>query len=194
LALASKNPELVKNKQRAPTFQRRGSLNFTMGAIAAELAAITSIRQNLANGSTAGQIFLGTAPLLISFIATPIIVGTTTIINKDIAIPLISIAIFAPTRIDSVPGTTRGASMVSIKINERPNALSALKIDVHIKPETAVGPANRRTNPAIVSGFVIKREEKKKAANGIITWAEKKKSIIGAGVLTAVPSSKKVSF
>jgi hypothetical protein len=162
--------------------------------MAAELAAITSIRQNLASGSRYGQIFCGIALLLVSFNATPIIVGTTTIKINEIAIPLMSIAIFVPKKIERVTGTIRGASKVSRRIKERPNALSPLKIAAQIKPETAVGPVKRRIKPATTSGLLKKTEDEKRAAVGINMWLEKKKSRMGMGLLTAIPNSTAVSL
>jgi hypothetical protein len=45
--------------------------------------------------------------------------------------------------------------------------LSPLKIVTQIKPETAVGPANKSTKPVVISGLSINREDEKRAAKGI---------------------------
>ena len=172
----------------------RGSLKRIIGAIAEELAAITRIRHILAKGSKPGQISSGILPLLVSFNATAIIVGTTTINEREIAIPLISICTLVPANIERVAGTTKGASKVSSKINVRPRALSPLKIVTQIKPETAVGPAKSKTKPVIISIFEKTREEEKRAAKGIIIWLVRKKSKIEMGSRTACPNSLAVSF
>jgi len=167
--LASKKPMIVKTTHNSEAPQIKGSLNLMLGATAAELAAITRIKHIFANGSRAGQIILGIFPLPVSFNVTPMIVGTTTIKRSETAIALISIATFAPIKIDMVAGTARGARSVSMSIRERASALSPLKIVTHIKPETAVGPANNKTNPVIRSISVKMSEDEKRAMRGIKT-------------------------
>jgi len=194
LKRARRKPLEVKKTQTAAIPQITGSLKRIIGATAAELAAITSIRQIFAKGSTLGQTTSMIFPLLVSFNATAIIVGITTIKESEIAIPLMSICTFVPTMNERVAGTTKGASKVSSNINVRPSALSPLKIVTHIKPETAVGPANNKIKPVIISEFEKKRDEEKRAAKGIITWLVKKKSKIGTGHRTACTNSFAVSF
>jgi hypothetical protein len=63
-----------------------------------------------------------------------------------------------------------------------------LKIKTHIKPETAVGPENKRTKPAIKSWLSKNKEETAIAKTGIIIWAAKKNNNIGEGLRNAVPS------
>jgi len=193
-SFAIRKPVVVKKMQRAATPHTRGSLNRTIEAIADELAAITVIKHILAKGSRKGQIVFGIFPLLVSFKATPMIVGTTTIKRSEIIMPLMSIFTFAPIKRSRVAGTTSGASRVSKRINVSPSALSPLKIVTQIKPETAVGPANKRTKPVITSTLVKKNEEEERAANGIMIWLAIKKSAIGTGLFTAAPSSFIVSF
>jgi hypothetical protein len=52
---------------------------------------------------------------------------------------VISMVILAPKRSRTVPGTTRGARMVSSSIRARARAVSPLKIETHIIPVIAVG-------------------------------------------------------
>jgi len=168
LKRARRKPLEVNKIQTAAILQTTGSLKRIIGAIAEELAAITRIRHIFAKGSIPGQIVSGIFPLLVSFNVTAIIVGITTINESEIAIPLISICTFVPIKSERVAGTTKGASKVSSNINVRPNALLPLKIVTQIKPETAVGPANNKTKPVMISGLENIKEEEKRAANGII--------------------------
>jgi hypothetical protein len=65
---------------------------------------------------------------------------------------------------------------------------------VQIKPETAVGPQNKRTKPVTISRFLKQREAVAKAKTGITTWAEAKNKKIGEGVQTTAPNSAARSF
>jgi hypothetical protein len=191
---ASRKPVIVNIMHKAAVIHETGSVKLIADATAEVLAAITRKRQIFANGSTAGHITSGIFLLLNSFIATATIVGTTTIRKRERIIPLISIETFAPIKTERVTGTTRGASIVSSRIKVRASALSPLKTETQINPETAVGPANINTNPVIISGLEIISEEDNNAANGIIIWLVIKKSKIGRGFFTAAPNSEAVSF
>jgi hypothetical protein len=105
-----------------------------------------------------------------------------------------SIDTFVPINKNMVAGTTIGASRVSSRIKVRLSALSPLKIKTQIKPDTAVGPARRRTNPAIISGLEKTSEDEKRAATGIIIWPVTKKSKIKKGFRTAAFNSPDVNL
>jgi hypothetical protein len=189
-----KKPANVNTITKTAVFQIRGSLNLIPGAIIEALAAITVIRHILAKGSNQGQISAGIFPLLISFTVTPKNVGTTIINKRETAILLPAIAIFAPINNETLPGTTRGASRVSSRINVNPRAISPLKIETHIKPETAVGPENKRIKPEVTSLLTRNREETAMAKTGITIWAAKKNNSMGEGLLIVVPNCLKRSF
>jgi hypothetical protein len=193
-SFARRKPAVVRVTHNRQIIHICGSLNLMSGATAEELAAITSIRQIFAAGSRGGHTIFGIFPLLVSFNATAIIVGTTTMNKRETAIPLMSIETVCPTKIDSVAGTIRGARNVSRRIKARPRALSPLKIATQKKPETAVGPANKSTKPEIISELEKTTEDNKSAADGITAWLVMKKSKIGIGFLTAVTSSAAVNF
>jgi hypothetical protein len=114
--------------------------------------------------------------------------------KSESAMPVMSIAVFAPISIEILPGTTIGARIVSSRISVRQRAISPLRIIIQIKPDTAVGPENKSTKPETTSLLAKKAEDTNIARTGINTWAAAKNNRIGNGLRKLFPSSAARSF
>ncbi|MNC49515.1 hypothetical protein D3C75_986980 [compost metagenome] len=107
-----------------PTRYRLMSARY--GEITEPLIIITAAMKSLENGFSLGLQTGATAPLVHSLSTMPSREGTTIIQNRLLIMAPVSSSTLVPISSDNTPGTTKGASSVSIRMMDKVRAVLPL--------------------------------------------------------------------